>query len=71
MPTHRAYLSSHGVISLIMFTLRVMVIKISKNCSFFVFSADGSKKLVIVCAKYLSLPKRSWLNGMANGLWSY
>ena len=34
-----------------MFIARVMIIKISKNGSFFVFSADGSKKLMGILAK--------------------
>ena len=34
--------------------------KMSKNVSVFVFSANGSKKLVIVWAKYLSAPERSY-----------
>ena len=39
----------NGVVCLIiMFTHRVMVIKMSKNGSLFVFSADDSKKLVSV-----------------------
>ena len=39
----------NGVVSLIiMFTHRAMVIKMSKNVSLFVFSADDSKKLVSV-----------------------
>ena len=44
-----------------MFTLEVMVIKMSKMAHFFVFSADGSKKPVTVWAKYLSAPERSYL----------
>ena len=44
-----------------MFTRRVMVIKINvKNGSFFVFSADGSKKLVTVWVNYLSAHERSY-----------
>ena len=45
------------------------------DCTFFVCSADGSKKLVTVYAKHLSVPQRSFLvlseNGMVNKLWSY
>ena len=36
-----------------------MVIKILKMAYFFVFSADESKKLVKVWAKYLNVPERS------------
>ena len=33
-----------------------------KNVSYFVFSADGSKQLVTVWAKFLNPPKRSYSN---------
>ena len=48
--TDRAWrVDEKGVIFLvIMFAPGVMVIKISKNASFFVFFADGSKTLVTV-----------------------
>ena len=58
----------NGVVCLIiMFTHRVMVIKMSKNGSLFVFSADDSKKLVSVWAKYLNIffQKMVWLIGFA------
>ena len=46
-----------------------------KNGSFFVFSADGSKKSVIVLANYLNASEWSyWVlseNGMIHRLWSY
>ena len=46
-----------------------------KPGSVFVFSANDSKKLVTVWAKYLSVPKRSYRvileNGMVNRLWSF
>ena len=56
IPTGRAHeqmkkfdhLPSYHVIS------RVMVIKMSKIAHFFVFSADGGKKSVTVCVRYLS-----------------
>ena len=52
-----------------------MVIKISKNVSFFVFFADDNKTLVTVYAKHLSAPERSfWVlseNGMVNWSSSY
>ena len=47
----------------------------SKMAHVFVYSADESKMLVTVWAKYLSISKRSYLvfseNGMVNRLWSY
>ena len=47
----------------------------SKMTHVFVYSADESKMLVTVWAKYLSISKRSYLvfseNGMVNRLWSY
>ena len=63
----------NGVICwVIMFTPRVIVIKMSKIAHFF---ADGSKKLVKNQAKYLSTTERSsWVlseNNMVNRLWSY
>ena len=64
-----------AIFLVIMFTPRVMFIKMPKNGSFFLFSANESKKLVTVWAKYLSAPERSyWFlseNGMVNRLWSY
>ena len=45
-----------------------------KNGSFFVFSADDSKKLVTVLAKDLGAPERSRVlseNSMVNRLWNY
>ena len=39
------------IICLVIFTSRVMVIKMTKNDSFFAFSADDSKKLVTVWEK--------------------
>ena len=45
----------NGVIYLvIMFTSRVIVIKMSKMAEIFLFSADESKKSVTVWIKYLS-----------------
>ena len=52
----------NGVIYLvIMFTPGVMIIKMSKNGSFFVFSADYSPKSVTVWGKQLSSSERSYL----------
>ena len=48
-------------VSLVMFTLKVRVIKMSKMSRFFVFSAKYSKKSVPVWAKYLSASERSYL----------
>ena len=45
----------------IMFTPRVMVIKMSKIGSFFVYSADDGKKSVRAWAKYSSASERSYL----------
>ena len=42
--------------------------KMSQLAHFFVFSADGSKKPVIVWAKYLSASKRSHLALLANAM---
>ena len=46
----------------------------AKMAHFFVFSADTSKKLVTVWAKYLNAPERSyWVlskHGMVDRLWS-
>ena len=42
----------------VMFTSRVMVIKISQ---FFVYTADDSKRLVTVWAKYLRATKRYFI----------
>ena len=51
----------NGVICLVfMFSFGVIVIKISQMVHFFVFSADGSKTLVTVWAKYLRAPERSY-----------
>ena len=50
----------------IMFTPSVMVIKMSKRAHFFVFSANNSKKPVIVWPKYLSASKRSHLALLEN-----
>ena len=44
-----------------MFAPGVMVIKMSKKGSFFVFSADASKKSVTVWRKYLPASERSYL----------
>ena len=52
--------AKNEVICLIVFTPRVIVIKMSKMAHFSVFSADDSKKLVRVWAKYLSAPERSY-----------
>ena len=78
IPTDRAWGVDEkiGVIFLvIMFTPGVMVIKMSKNGSFFVFFANDSKILVTVQAKHLSTPKGSfWVlseNGIVNWFWSY
>ena len=62
MPTDRARRvdEKNGINCLfIMFTLRDMVIKMSKNGSFFVFSAVNSKTLVTVWATYVSAPEKS------------
>ena len=45
-----------------------MVIVMSKNGSFFVFSADASKKSVTVWTKYLRVSERSYLAFSENGL---
>ena len=46
-----------------------------KNGSFFIFSADDSKILVLVWASHLNAPERSYSvlseNGVVNRLWSY
>ena len=42
-----------------MFTTRVVVNELSKMADV-VFSADDSKKLVTICAKYLSAPESSY-----------
>ena len=64
----------NGVICLVMFIPRVMVVKMSKMVCFLYFLLM-SDKLVTVWAKYSSDPeKSSWLhskNGMVNKLWSY
>ena len=63
IPTHRTQRvgEKKGVICIvIMLTPRVMVIKMSKYGSFFVFSADDSKKIVLVWANYLNAPERSY-----------
>ena len=55
-------MEKNGVLCLvIMFTPRVMVIKISKMAHFFLFSADASKKSVTVWKKYLRVSERSYL----------
>ena len=45
---------NEGICLVIMFTFRVIVIKMSKMAEFFLFSADESKKSVTVWIKYLS-----------------
>ena len=48
----------NGVTCLVtMFAAAVMVFEMSKNGLFFVFSADNSKILVTVWARYLSAPR--------------
>ena len=42
-----------------MFTLRVIVIRMSKIAHFFVFSGNDSKTFVTLGAKYLSASERS------------
>ena len=58
-----------------MFSPRVIVIKISKKGSFFLFSADDSRKSVTVSAEDISEPGRTyWViseNSMVDRLWSY
>ena len=56
-----------------MFTLTVMVIKMLKMALFLCFLLMKAKRLVTVCAEYLSLPKRSLFSeiGMLYRLWSY
>ena len=49
------------VIRLVVFTPRVMVIKMSKNGSCYVLSAGYTKKSVSVWAKYLIASERSYL----------
>ena len=53
----------------------VMIIKMSKNGSFFLFFANDSKTLATVSPKHLSAPERSFLvlseNGMFNRFLSY
>ena len=62
------------ICQVIMFTPTVMVNKMSKMAHFFVFSADGSKKLGIVWEKYLNTTKKSYRvfseNGMVNRVWN-
>ena len=56
-----------------MFISWVTVIKLSK-LAFFVFSADDSKNLATVWAKYLSAPEISWVlseSEMTDRIWSY
>ena len=65
-----------GVICLvIMLTPRVTNIKMSQMAHCFVFSANGSKKIVRIRTKYLSAPKRTYCvlseNGIVNILWRY
>ena len=65
----------NGVICLVvMFASRVMAIKMSKMAHL-LFSADDSKKLVTVWARYLSVTKTAYRvlseNRMPNRLWSY
>ena len=63
IPTERTEIDdANRVICLvIMFTTRVVVNELSKMADV-VFSADDSKKLVTICAKYLSAPESSyWL----------
>ena len=67
IPTNRAQKVKirwkNGVIlSVIMFTPRVMVIKMSKMAYFLYFFADESKKSVTVCAKCLSASTKSYLD---------
>ena len=78
MPTDRAWRvdEKNWVIFLvIMFTSGVMVIKMSKNGSFFVFFESNSKILVVVEAKHLSASERSfWVlskYGIVNWFWGY
>ena len=66
----------NGVICLVtMLTPRIMVIKMSKMAHFFVFFADDSKILVLLCGNYFNAPTRSyWVlpeNCMVNRLLSY
>ena len=60
-PTDRAQRvdKKNGFICLVIaFTPRVKVMKMLKNGSFLVFSADDSKKLSTVWAKYLSVSEK-------------
>ena len=69
IPTDRAQRAyeKNGIICLVMvFTSRLMVIKMIKNSSFSLFYADGSKKSVKVWTKYLSVSKRSYLALLEN-----
>ena len=47
---------NEAIFLVIVFIPRVMVIKMLRMAHFFVFSADGSKKLVSTWAKYLRTP---------------
>ena len=79
IPTDRAQRrdeKKENICLAIMFTSRVMVIKMSvKNSSFSVFSVYDSKKLVKNWAKYLRATERSYRvlseNGMVSRLWNY
>ena len=77
IPTDRAQRADEKnkvICPFIVFTSRVIVIRMSKNCSFYVFSADDSKKLITAWERYLIAPKRSyWIlseNVMFNSFWS-
>ena len=59
----------NSVTCLVMFTLRVMIIKMSKIV--FVFSADDSKKLVTVWVKYIDASEISYLGLLENHLDSW
>ena len=52
----------------IMFTPSVLVIKTSKNDSFFIFSADDSKKLVTLWTNYLSESERYYIAFKGNAM---
>ena len=59
---------------LICLVIKYMVSKMSKNGSFFVFSAHGSKRIVTVWKKYLKATEGSyWVlsENIVNRLWSY
>ena len=63
MPTDRPQrvdTKSEIICLVMMFSSTVMVFKMKKHGSFFVFSADSSKKLVTVWVRYLIAPEISY-----------